>query len=82
MALVLKISSRPDPCLVGWLHFYDHDGLLLTEAQCSDRAHSAALPIRFFDFSEYEGTWSTSFQQHFEIAFSVNLVLLYAKRFA
>lgn len=38
---------------VGFLHVYDLDALLLTDARCSDLAHSAASMIRVFDFSEF-----------------------------
>ncbi|KAH7707649.1 hypothetical protein AAVH_25115 [Aphelenchoides avenae] len=40
--------------VVACLHYYDLDALMLTDARCSDLAHSAASKIRVFDFSGFE----------------------------
>lgn len=42
--------------VVGCLALYNLDALLLTDARCSDLAHSAASTIRVFDFSEFQFT--------------------------
>lgn len=39
---------------VQFLDLRDLDALLLTDARCSDLAHSAASKIRVFDFSDFE----------------------------
>lgn len=39
--------------VVAWLHFYDLDAVMLTEARCSELARSAASKIRIFDFSGF-----------------------------
>lgn len=46
--------------VVGYLHFYDLDALLLTDAICSDLTQSAASKIRTFDFSDYTFVFCTA----------------------
>lgn len=40
--------------VVACLHFYELDALSLTDAQCSNLAHSSSSRIRTFDSSDYE----------------------------
>ncbi|KAH7729749.1 hypothetical protein AAVH_02223 [Aphelenchoides avenae] len=42
--------------IVGFMHFYDLDALLLTNARCSQLAQAATVQIRVFDFSEFHFT--------------------------
>lgn len=43
--------------VVGFLHLYDLDALLLTNARCSTLAQSAVAKIRVFDFPDHRFTF-------------------------